>query len=422
MAWRSNSSQHEWRLNALMRNLFVSGTVSGKLLYRIIDAKIKPVVNHLQSAIVGASARQPHLNDDGPLPSERADRRRRQRWPLITGAIVVLMWVSYFAGVSAMVDLGNPAYTREIYVPRAIVTLVGVIISFAIVAVQFRLTDPTLKRRATLAVIAGVTAPAVQSLINNKTFSFFFPNDSHVFGWPEFGSDYAWRVWIWIATSGMILAMSYAADIRERERRILALENLAHSAQLRALRLQLNPHFLFNALNSVAGLISSKRIKEAEAMTENLADFLRLTLALDPQRLITLEEELQLQRLYLEIEKKRFPDRLLVRVDVPADLRPLLVPSLITQPLIENSVKHAVARSTRPVELVISARSVGNQLELVVADTGSDSAETGKTGVRLGLRNVTERLHTHYGARASLVIESSAGGFCNRILLPMERR
>src|SRR5207302_219052 len=109
--------------------------------------------------------------------------------------------------------------------------------------------------------------------------------------WLVYGTDVLIRFWFFASQSAIILALSYAGDIRERERQIHSLQALAQAAQLRALRNQLNPHFLFNALNSVAGLISAGRPSDAETMTENLADFLRLTLALDPQQLITLEQE-----------------------------------------------------------------------------------------------------------------------------------
>lgn len=351
------------------------------------------------------------------------DSPRRNRWLLFTGAIVVLFWISYFAGLRAMMDLANPHQPPRIYVPRAVVTLAGIIISFGIVAGQTFLPRPSLARRAVVAVTSALAASALQSAINIWTFNYFFPGNSPIFNSLAFATDYAWRVWIWIAAGALILALSYASDIRERERRILAFQNLAHSAQLRALRFQLNPHFLFNALNSIAGLISAKRAADAQDMTENLADFLRFTLALDPQKLITLEQELELQSLYLEIEKKRFPDRLAVRVDVPPDLSSALVPSLITQPLIENSIKYAVARSTRPVELAIIARKRDFQLELIVADSGGDGHEPAGKGACLGLRNVAERIRMHYGDRGTLsAAASAAGGFRNQILIPVEAR
>ena len=373
----------------------------------------------------GADKRHPSpgiVTTDGKAAAATDSPQQSRSW-LATGGIVVLFWIAYFAAMTAMANVSNPNETRDLYSPRALVALAGVLISFCMIAMQSRLREASLGARAGLALVMALAATALHYVINTKVFHFYFPRGTPDLEMMEFVSDYSWRVWIWCAMSGMILAMSYAADIRERERRILGLQALAHSAQLRALRFQLNPHFLFNALNSIAGLISAKRVDEAESMTEDLADFLRQTLALEPQKLITLEEELQLQQLYLEIEKKRFPDRLRVKVDVPDDLRDALVPSLITQPLIENSIKYAVARSTRPVDLTISARRVADQLDLTVADNGCDSNHAPNKGAHLGLRNVAERVRMHFGDRGFFTAEAGPnGGFCNRIVAPLEMR
>jgi LytS/YehU family sensor histidine kinase len=218
--------------------------------------------------------------------------------------------------------------------------------------------------------------------------------------------------------SAIVLAVSYADDIRRREQRISALQALADSAQVRALRNQLNPHFLFNALNSIAGLIAGGHHTSAERMTEDVADFLRVSIAMDAQSLITLGDELRLQDLYLQIEKVRFPDRLLVESDVPDELRTLLVPALITQPLIENSIKYAVARSTGLVRLSIRVRRTDSGIEIVIEDDGGNAAETAPKGAKLGLSNVINRLHAHYGTSASFQAQvTESGGFRNVIVI-----
>ena len=119
----------------------------------------------------------------------------------------------------------------------------------------------------------------------------------------------------------------------------------AQEAQLRALRYQINPHFLFNTLNSLSSLVLTKRTETAEQMLMNLSTFFRATLSADPTADVPLEEEIKLQRLYLDIEQIRFPDRLTVEIDVPDELLDARVPVLILQPVIENAVKYGVARS-----------------------------------------------------------------------------
>jgi LytS/YehU family sensor histidine kinase len=156
-------------------------------------------------------------------------------------------------------------------------------------------------------------------------------------------------------------------------------------------------------------------------MTVSLADFLRTSLALDPQSTIPLEEELNLQRLYLDIEKVRFPERLRTHVEIAPQTVRALVPSLITQPLIENSLKYAVARSTKPVDLRISASASNSCLEILVEDSGGNAEQAAARGASLGLANVAERLRAHYGKEAMIEAgPKDGGGFFNLIRLPLE--
>src|SRR4028118_477353 len=146
-------------------------------------------------------------------------------------------------------------------------------------------------------------------------------------------------------------ARSYPPQLRAADRRAAVLEREAQDAQLRALRYQINPHFLFNTLNSLSSLVLTQRTDTAERMIMNLSTFFRTTLSADPTADVSLEEEIKLQRLYLDIEQIRFPDRLRVEVDVPEPLLAARVPVLLLQPVVENAVKYGVARSRGAVTL-----------------------------------------------------------------------
>src|SRR3954447_1831260 len=195
------------------------------------------------------------------------------------------------------------------------------------------------------------------------------------------------------AWASFYIAMSSASRLGKAERRLSRAEREAQSAQLRALRYQVNPHFLFNTLNSLSSLVMARREEEAERMIVNLSTFFRSSLTLDPSSDVTLNEELQFQRLYLDIEKVRFPNRLKVRLDVPSDLRGAKLPPLLLQPLVENAIKHGVAKTAEPVLLTISAREEDARLILTVEnDRGPPSAAADGTGTGVGLANVCERL------------------------------
>ena len=206
-----------------------------------------------------------------------------------------------------------------------------------------------------------------------------------------------------------------------RERQLVAAQTAAQQAELEALRLQLNPHFLFNTLNAISALIVTRRNEDAEEMTDKLSSFLRASLACDPTELVPLEEELDLTADYLGIEAVRFGDRLRVEISCVPEARGVHVPGLLIQPLVENAVKYGVARSAQAVTIAIDATVEGDCLCLTIANdggVGQPSVKTTSAGV--GLRNVRRRLEALYGDRASLAAGPVGKGFRARILLPMD--
>ena len=215
------------------------------------------------------------------------------------------------------------------------------------------------------------------------------------------------------------LALLHDREARQRERRVSALQLEAHDAQVRALRYQVNPHFLYNTLSSISTLILEGRAEIAEQMTMCLSAFFRASLAQDPFQDVRLADELELQRLYLAIEQMRFCDSLRVEYDVPKGLENALVPSLILQPLIENSIRHGLQEAGKLTTLSISARGVNDRLVLEVADDGRGPGDGHGTGVGLG--NVRRRLSTRFGAACRFVAGARReGGFQVRLEMPLQ--
>src|SRR4051794_14791623 len=228
-------------------------------------------------------------------------------------------------------------------------------------------------------------------------------------------------VWLgyFLAWTGTYLALTYHWESQDHERRAALLTRTTREAQLAALRYQLNPHFLFNTLNSISSLVGEERNADAETMLLNLATFLRSTLTDEPSGTISLREEIELQRLYLDIEQARFGERLKVEIDLPVDLAGLRVPPLILQPLVENAILHGVARSETPLTIKIAAADRGDHVALLVEDDGKAGAIEGKEGIGLGLANVRERLRTHYEGEAHLIASPCpSGGYCAAIEFP----
>jgi two-component system LytT family sensor kinase len=191
--------------------------------------------------------------------------------------------------------------------------------------------------------------------------------------------------------------------VRDRDLKLIASREEALAAQMRALQYQINPHFLFNTLNSITGLVEEGASERAERMIMSLSGFLRSTLQLDPMRELRLADEMALQKEYLEIEKERFSDRMRVRIDIPGELEDAKVPSLILQPLVENAVKHGVGRSSSTVEILIRAARRGDRLNLIVENDVAAATAAGMThGLGIGLANVAHRVRTHFPEGASL--------------------
>jgi len=196
----------------------------------------------------------------------------------------------------------------------------------------------------------------------------------------------------------LFMALVYCFEVSDRERRLAAVREEALGAQMRALRYQVNPHFLFNTLNSIAGLIEEGASPQAERMVLSLSNFLRTTLSLDPLHDVPLAEEIALQKEYLDIERERFSDRMAFTIDMDEDAGDVLVPSLILQPLIENAIKHGVGASKEKVAISLRARREADRLKIAIENDipAPSGGEWRPVGTGLGLKNVADRLRARF--------------------------
>jgi hypothetical protein len=236
-------------------------------------------------------------------------------------------------------------------------------------------------------------------------------------------------IWLFffIAWSAFYLASEAQREALGAERRLADAESAAQAAQVRALRYQVNPHFLFNTLNSLSSLVMTGRTDRAETMLLALSTFFRTSLSLDPGANVTLAEEIDLQRLYLDIEKARFPDRLHVEIDVPQELEQARLPALLLQPIVENAIKYGVSKSRKAVVIRIEARHLDSHRMVVEISNrlknGGKEELTAATheGTGLGLANVSQRLEARWGSRASCRYGAmTGGGFKVSLTMPVD--
>ena len=212
--------------------------------------------------------------------------------------------------------------------------------------------------------------------------------------------------------------------LQEERERGLKVAAMAHEAQLKMLRYQLNPHFLFNTLNAISTLILDKETELANTMVTRLSHFLRYSLDNDPMQKVNLSEEIDALELYLDIEKVRFADRLKLKIDLDGESHRALIPSLLLQPLVENSIKYAIANSIDGGTISIAAKVFAGDLLIELSDDGPGIDFTSGELPRangVGLANTQERLRELYGSQQSFRLgNADPQGLAIHIRIPFE--
>ena len=305
---------------------------------------------------------------------------------------------------------------------RSGANIMGFVLSSLLVAVALRTSGPDLRFRPRPVLATTALMAIFFSAIDYVVWYVILEDEAPlslpimlVLGW-------SYRFLLLLACFGLYFTILYSTELRDRESRLFEAKAQAQEAQLRALRYQVNPHLLFNALNALSALVVTGQSKPASEFIDKLARFYRAALAPDSALKVTLAQEIELQSHYLDIERTRFPGRVRMDSDVEAGLEQALVPHLLLQPLVENAVRHGVAATFEPVEIRVRARREAGALLLSVANNGphaKNGVEPGRGGI--GLSNVRERLRACYGEAGLLAAsESEEGGFRVEMRLPLE--
>ncbi|MFC4293851.1 sensor histidine kinase [Novosphingobium tardum] len=295
----------------------------------------------------------------------------------------------------------------------------------------------------TWGVTAIVLALAVSlyAFIDSWVISLYRPNSDSGFAQLFLGVFYL-DLTLLGAWSALYYAINFFLQVEEQNDQLLRLEAQATSAQLAMLRYQLNPHFLFNTLNSISTLVLLKQTEPANAMLSRLSSFLRYTLVNEPSGRVTVAQEVETLKLYLDIERMRFEERLRTEFRIDPEVSDALLPSLLLQPLVENAIKYAVTPLEEGAQITVAAQLVGPMLRVTVSDTGPglqngpdptrlgnrrldastfDAGDPVSTGVGLG--NIRDRLAQAYGENQRFEIQDAPeGGFAVLIELPFEER
>jgi hypothetical protein len=345
-----------------------------------------------------------------------SQRRVLSFWPLQIGG-----WLLYGLASAA----GSIPFLREHdYVAyRTMFVLSGFVTSFIMYALcrtLWRKQTPFLRALlycAVLSYILGATCSAASSLAE-----VFFGGPNERFRWAMVFAGATGGSFVLVAWSALYFGVKHYQTVEDQRSQLLASQALARDAQLQALRYQLQPHFLFNTLNAISSLVITKQSDMAAEMIARLAGLLRSTLSSPDSHSVTLREELEITEEYLSIEEVRFGSRLRVVFDISAQAKDQQVPRFLLQPLVENAIRHGIAKLAEGGEVVIRSACEGNTLRIdIESDQAMANAGKDAPGHGLGLANTQKRLHAIYGDDGTVTSKSLANRFLVSLQLPLNR-
>lgn len=347
-----------------------------------------------------------------------------------------LFWALQFAGWGSwgitfylgMLVWGKSLGTYAIYLP--IVSTCGMLITLVLRALYHATWNKAIGWRVVAVLVGSYLAGAAWMASRVLVFRSLFPEDltkkmePGMEFWSHFeGTTSAFMVMV--VWSALYFGIKFYMMAQQEQQRRLKATSMAHEAQLKMLHYQLNPHFLFNTLNAISTLILDEDTKLANTMVTRLSRFLRFSLDNDPMQKVTVAQEVDALKLYLNIEKVRFDERLQLFFDVDPQAGSALMPSLLLQPLVENSIKYAVAQAINGGSIAVSASVEGDDLLLSVADDGPGlDLRNGRLpkGGGVGLSNCRERMKELYGANQSFRLSTTEPhGLTINIRIPLER-
>jgi hypothetical protein len=356
----------------------------------------------------------------GKVPPVNLDDLRRNR-NLLFWALHTFGWSAYLIAQF----FGALIYDRPVGYIKSILILAasGFLLSALLRYVYRRLWGrPALVVIPSVFVVAWVTALVWRVIVNTAT-NHFIEDWLSKEPWYGIFMGALPSMYLLLCWSGLYFGIRYYETLQSEREEALKASALAQEAQVKMLRYQLNPHFLFNTLNAISTLILDGQGKVANEAIGRLSEFLRHTLDQDPMKKVTLRHEIEALDLYLGIEKLRFGDRLRLEHEIDEAALPGLVPSLILQPLVENSLKYAIAPREEGGRLRIIAQLEGPKLKLAVADDGPGlpiGVNLGE-GRGVGFRNTRERLAALYGGHQTIAVRFARPGLRIEITLPFEK-
>ena len=307
-----------------------------------------------------------------------------------------------------------------IHIPHLIIdTCFGFLITLFLRKVFTYLSLLEFKLKVALHIVVVISATLIWTQIKWVTLQWFYGNFWLPMSWFDFGTWTSASLTMLSTWTAFYYGIKIYLDNLEQTQKAAEATHLAKESQLKMLRYQLNPHFMFNSINAICTLILKKESLEAVKMLEKLCDLLRHSLYTDPLEKVTIKEEIAILRTYLDIEKCRFADKLSVNISVEEGCSELLIPSMLIQPLVENALKHGMA-ADKTMAITIVIEKSKNTLIIKVSDTGKGFTHNESTKRGIGLANCEQRLKLIYGKAQRIEKgNNSSGGAWVCMTLPI---
>lgn len=305
-------------------------------------------------------------------------------------------WIVYAMLTELMIKMPSEE-PWTIHVPHLIIDATfGFLITLLLRKVYGLARVQRVKVKVTLHIIFLVVATLLWTQIKWITLQWLYGNWWLPMSWFDFGTWTSASLTMLSTWTAFYYGTKIYLDNLEQTQKAAEATHLAKESQLKMLRYQLNPHFMFNSINAICTLILKKESLQAVTMLEKLCDLLRHSLYTDPLEKVSVKEEIAILRTYLDIEQCRFADKLEVNISVAEACNDLLIPSLLIQPLVENALKHGM-RAEQKMVITIAIEKTRTALLIKVADTGKGFDENKKTKRGIGLANCEQRLKLIYG-------------------------
>lgn len=365
---------------------------------------------------------RPRIETSLEIESQAFSKQSHQFWTLQIAGWLGYALVVFLAIVRPQLDTPNFNLSGQI-INLSVETMSGFFLSYLEWLLIRRIVHLPLKKMLFFSFTSAALLGLVYNVIKMSSFKVIVHHQQWNEGWNmlEFGGWLMFSLTTMFVWTAIFFIMLYNTKLQKEHEMLLRAQTSAKDAQLQMLRYQLNPHFMFNTMNAISTLIYKYENDKANEMLDKLCEFFRYSLDYNAKSKTNLHKELQLLELYLSIEKVRFADRLNISIQISEEVLNCQVPSMLLQPLVENSIKYAIEPRKEAGNIIITAKKQGNRLILHVLDNGDGKNNAVSNGFGIGMSNTKARLDAMFNGDYEInITDNDQKGTTVAISVPFE--